>query len=375
MLLTLAFQYKAIKWLLPTAYFLTTLPTYLLFWFINRVVTLPFKRTYTDRIDNFLFELYCKQFIYLYFKYSSATINFYGDLEYFSRKYENSIAISNYQTEFDWLLLAAIANKQECLGRLRCVMSKNMRNIPFVGFLCRRRQFIFENKKSDANNFERLMKCMKKIDFPVWFLIFPESKKFSNKSDKILSLNTKFAIEHKLPVYSNVLMPRIDTTHAAVCTFIDRLDVFYDFTVAYTQTTANGRNHLIKAPSLSEILDDKSIEVHVLMRYYSREKLLSCLNSLDSTELISREEVVQFLVDTFYQKDRNLENLFLNSSESSHVAKGTNGELFGLKLRSLIFGFLFYSLPTLFYLRTSIGQKVFLRIYAVGVIASLLKIQ
>lgn len=89
------------------------------------------------------------------------------------------------------------------------------------------------------------MKCMKKIDFPVWFMIFPESKRFNLKTKQILALNRKFSIEHQLPEFNHVLIPKIDVTHAALCNFIDRLDVFYDFTIVYKDSSSVS-DYLIK---------------------------------------------------------------------------------------------------------------------------------
>ena len=86
---------------------------------------------------------------------------------------------------------------------------------------------------------------MKKIDFPVWFLIFPESKRFKHKTKQILALNRKFSIEHQLPEFNHVLIPKIDITHAALCNFIDRLDVFYDFTIVFKDST-NANDYSIK---------------------------------------------------------------------------------------------------------------------------------
>ena len=90
------------------------------------------------------------------------------------------------------------------------------------------------------------MQSMIKMSFPVWLLIFPEKKKFNIKSNEIISLSKKFSIEHHLPIFTHILMPQVDVTHAALCVFFEKLDFFDDFTVAYTKTSEEKANILIK---------------------------------------------------------------------------------------------------------------------------------
>lgn len=74
MLLTLAFHFKTIKWILPTAYFVTTLPTYFLYWIFIRISTLPIRRKFRIDLENYLFELYSKQFVYYIFRHSASNV-------------------------------------------------------------------------------------------------------------------------------------------------------------------------------------------------------------------------------------------------------------------------------------------------------------
>ena len=121
MLLTFAFYFKTIKWILPTAYFVTTLPTYFLYWLFIRLLTLPVRKSIRTDLENNLFEIYSKQFVYYIFKnsasnvivYDSRTIIsidlmkvnlwfeqvfFYGDVDFYPIN-GNVISISNHQTK------------------------------------------------------------------------------------------------------------------------------------------------------------------------------------------------------------------------------------------------------------------------------------
>ncbi len=219
---------------------------------------------------------------------------------------------------------------------------------------------------------------MKRIDFPVWFLIFPENKRFSYKSPQIISMNRKFSIEHQLPVFTHVLLPKVDVTHAALCTFIDRLENFYDFTIAYTESAgSSGRRFSIKAPSLSEIFVNKSIEIHVLMRHFSKEKLMKSLNATDIRDVSLRDNVVQFLIDIFHQKDVNMENFFLNSPDYLQCNKQESKlQLFNLKFRNIIPGLVFFTASNLafIYLNTNSGRKVYVQAYLIGALLSCLRV-
>lgn len=175
----------------------------------------------------------------------------------------------NYYSKFhsdDLLLFAAIANRQKSLGSFRCVLNSKIKNIPLVGFMARMVSSIslyffvilflfidrfdefkygFHFNHTRENNVNRLRDSMKKMSCPVWVLIFPEKKKFDHKSNEIISLGRKFSIEHQLPILTHTLMPHVDVTHVALCALIEKLEVFNDFTIAYTKTSENKERELI----------------------------------------------------------------------------------------------------------------------------------
>ena len=206
---------------------------------------------------------------------------------------------------------------------------------------------------------------MEKIKFPVWFLIFPENKQFKHKTKEILSLNRKFAVEHQLPAFSFVLMPKVEVTHAALHSFINRLDDLYDFTIVYKDNSveAIADEHV---PCFNQMLYSKSIEIHVLIRHFSKEKLLACLSVKDFIEVKKREQILEFLIGLFYQKDKNLENFYTNPREMHKYSSMANLDLLNLNLKSVVPGFLFFSITSLLLLNSKIGRKIFVRAYLFG---------
>lgn len=305
-------------------------------------------------------------------------IYFYGDLEFQSNNNKANIAIANYQTKFDWVLMAAVANKQNSLGKLRCVMNRNIRNIPFFGLLFKLRQFIFESSnKCKEPNFTCMLEHLKKLDFPIWFLIFPENKRFSNKTKQIISLNTKFAIEHQLPVFSHVLLPKIDVTHAALCSFIDRLYSFNDYTIAYTRSSNRNTRSSIKAPSLNQIFEDDSLEIHILMKCFSKEKLMKNLRATETVDIKLRDNVFEFLINIFHQKDKKLNNFFSNPPEYLVNSSESNLQMFNLKFKNVMPGFMLFSLTNLFVIYFnyfSNNRKLILKVYLIGAFISFIRV-
>jgi len=191
-------------------------------------------------------------------------------------------------------------------------------------------------------------------------------------------MNKKFSIEHQLPVFKHVLLPKIDVTYAALCSFIDRLDNFCDFTIAYTESTGGSDNRFsIKTPSINQIFVNKSIEIHILMRHFSKEKLMKSLHATDIRDLSQRDKVVQFLIEIFHQKDVNLENFILNSPDYLETQKQESTlQLFNLQLGGILPGLVFFTASNLafIYLNTTSFRKVLVQAYLIGALLSCLRI-
>ena len=73
-------------------------------------------------------------------------------------------------------------------------------------------------------------------------MIFPENKRYNCKSQEIITLNKKFSTEHNLPDFTHVLIPKIEITHACLCSFLSKLNCVYDVTIAYRDCTKTSNN-------------------------------------------------------------------------------------------------------------------------------------
>ena len=120
-----------------------------------------------------------------------------------------------------------------------------------------------------------------------------------------------------------------------------------------------------------QILEDKSIEVHVLMRRFTREEVLTELNC-EKINADFKDKTADFLINLFYQKDKNLENFYSNCVLDKD--KDNRIELFNIKFKDIIFGISLFSLSTAYLLKSHGGRKLFCEIYIFGALVSLLRI-
>lgn len=110
------------------------------------------------------------------------------------------------------------------------------------------------------------------------------------------------------------------------------------------------------------------------MSHFSKEKLLGLLSLRDSTDIDSRDKIAQFLINTFYKKDKYIDNFHFNRPQSCDNLNETKMDLFDLNSREILPGFALFTLTTACLLSTVCGRKLYLRIYLAGALASFLNI-
>ena len=204
------------------------------------------------------------------------------------------------------------------------------------------------------------------------FMIFPENKRYNCKSQEIITLNKKFSTEHNLPDFTHVLIPKIEITHACLCSFLSKLNCVYDVTIAYrdcTKTSNNNNNNLISQiiPSYNDLFKNESkYEIHVHMKRISKEELIQ-------TDLInfSRDKTAQILINLFYKKENNLDIFYRNDlkSKESDLKRVCSKQL---SLKSILPGFLFFSSISILLLNFKLGRRIFVRTYSYSFILTLI---
>lgn len=210
-----------------------------------------------------------------------------------------------------------------------------------------------------------MISSFKKIENPIWFLIFPENKRYNIKSKEILALNRKFSVEHKLPEFTHVLIPKIEITHTALCCLMPRLDAIYDITIAYRNTnTLDNEAEEPEVPSFNDLLGaNNKYELHVHMKRIAKEELIK--TDLHEFDINSRDKTAQFLINLFYKKDKNMDIFYRNDLKCQHeMTKATNLCSRNLSFISVLPGALFFSTGTFFMLYTKLGRSIFIKTYA-----------
>ena len=146
------------------------------------------------------------------------------------------------------------------------------------------------------------MRSMRQVNTPIWFVIFPENKKYNYRCKEILTLNKKFSAEHRLPEFSQVLIPKIETTHAAICSYLENIDAIYDITIAYRDLNELDIKFI---PSFNQMLKQNTYEIHVHMKRITKEELIK--TDLNDFDFDSRDKTAQFLINLFSKKEKNLD--------------------------------------------------------------------
>lgn len=220
---------------------------------------------------------------------------------------------------------------------------------------------MFTQTEKNNSSFNALIESLRKVEKPIWFLIFPENKKYNTRSKEILALNRKFTIEHKLPEFSHVLIPKIEMTHAALCSLMEKIDAIYDITIAYRDCNES-RSGLITIPTFNDLLREDNYEIHVHMKRIPIDELIR--TDLHDFDINSRDKTAQFLINLFYKKDKNLDIFYRNDLRcTNEICNRSNSCTKNINFLSVLPGVLFFSSISILLLNTRLGRRIFIKTY------------
>ena len=204
---------------------------------------------------------------------------------------------------------------------------------------------------------------MRRVNVPIWFVIFPENKKYNVRCKEILTLNQKFSAEHKLPEFSHVLIPKIEATHAAICSYLEKIDAIYDITIAY-RSLKEPNIDIQFVPSFNQLLKNNTYEIHVHMKRIAKEELIK--TDLNSFDFDSRDKTAQFLINLFFKKDKNLDIFYHNDLKANNkmTRRATNFNERNLSFFSILPGVIIFSSLSVLILNNRLGRKLFIKTYA-----------
>lgn len=120
---------------------------------------------------------------------------------------DDYLIISNHLGAIDFMLINEIAGPNGMIGHLKYVVKDSLKVFPvfyqtivYAGFLVLRRNF-----ESDRTSIVRYFDLFKKNKIPVWFMLYPEGSRFTEK----LKLDSwEYSDMKKMNRLDNVLLPR-----------------------------------------------------------------------------------------------------------------------------------------------------------------------
>ncbi|ORX84119.1 acyltransferase-domain-containing protein [Anaeromyces robustus] len=230
---------------------------------------------------------------------------------------ENAIVIVNHRSWDDFILVNSVAFRKRTVKSLKYFAKDSLKFLPGFGWgmYLMGQIFVKRNWTSDKKKIDKAFNGIKKDKEPVWIITYLEGTRFTR--EKLIQSHA-FAKERNLPIFNNVLIPRVKGFNASVNAFRNsHVKYVYDFTLAY--------NHKEKGfgelPSIATILssDISNYQFHIHIRRIPIESIPE-----------NEEEVYQWAIKMFHDKDKLLEDLKQNWTKNIDVISEEKMEWKGL---------------------------------------------
>ncbi|EDR29185.1 1-acylglycerol-3-phosphate acyltransferase, putative [Entamoeba dispar SAW760] len=149
----------------------------------------------------------------------------------------NAIWISNHSHWVDFVPVCLVAPKCGRIGSMRYFMKDDIKKIPFIGFGFYMMDSIYlkRNFQLDQHHINETFKRFRNKYYPFWLIIFPEGTRA--KPEKIVEAQ-KYCLEHKLPIYKNLLNPRHTGLFVSLKQLRNVVPYVYDITLGYPNTVS-----------------------------------------------------------------------------------------------------------------------------------------
>ncbi|ORX51053.1 hypothetical protein BCR36DRAFT_288947, partial [Piromyces finnis] len=175
--------------------------------------------------------------------------------------------------------------------------------------------FVKRNWTSDKKMIDKAFKGIKDDKEPVWIITYLEGTRFTEEK---LIQSHEFAKERNLPIFKNVLIPRVKGFSASINSFKDsHVKYVYDFTLAYRHKE-KGFGVL---PSIATILssDLSDYQFHIHIRRFPIESIPT-----------DDEGIYQWAINLYQEKDNFLEELKNNWTSNIDLTNEEKMEWKGL---------------------------------------------
>ncbi|XP_076815092.1 1-acyl-sn-glycerol-3-phosphate acyltransferase epsilon-like [Clavelina lepadiformis] len=255
--------HRIIRGAIGTTIMVAVSPTYLLIHTTWRLISLPLPWKYFYKGDDFLWGSYQKVIIFFFEHTTGAEIFISGDIP---KEKENVILICNHQCTMDWIVTDVLSIRQNMVGNLRYVFKDSIKYMPLYGYVFGVHGGVFVRRDGLYNerNMKKVLNGLIQSEVDMYFVIFPEGTRFSEKREKLLQKSQAYAIENDLRPLNQVLTPRIKAFHCAITSMRKYVDAVYDATIIYDEKdrpkTASVRP---SAPNMWRFLVSSSPQIYI----------------------------------------------------------------------------------------------------------------
>ncbi|KAH8550352.1 acyltransferase-domain-containing protein [Umbelopsis sp. PMI_123] len=176
--------------------------------------------------------------------------------------------ISNHQIYADWIYVWCIAHLANAHGSLKIILKDDLRKVPLAGWGMLIFDFIFMKRKLNEdqhNMISNLERAKKKVDSPMWLLLFPEGTVISHKNRKI---SKNFAEKNGYTDPKYQLLPRSTGLRICTNTLGNSVKYLYDATIGYSGIKAGDVPEEVYTLRSIFFLKRYPKKIHVHLRRY-----------------------------------------------------------------------------------------------------------
>uniref|UniRef100_A0A4W3JIP5 1-acylglycerol-3-phosphate O-acyltransferase 5 (lysophosphatidic acid acyltransferase, epsilon) n=1 Tax=Callorhinchus milii TaxID=7868 RepID=A0A4W3JIP5_CALMI len=352
MLLSLVVHTRSLRYWLPAAVMMGTVPAYLLTW-AWRLLSCLLPSRYYHRMDDRLYAIYQSMVLFFFEHYTGVQIIIYGDLP---KKKENIIYLSNHQCTVDWIIADMLAVRQNALGHVRYVLKDGLKWLPIYGYYFAEHGGIYVKRSAKFNEemMAHKLQAQLEVGTPMYLVIFPEGTRYNPDSPETIAASQEYAHKEGLPILKHSMTPRVKATRVAITAMREHLDAVYDITVAYGRTV-NSKGNRITAPSMPEFLCKDCNAVHIFV------ERLEMKGIPEEPSFLKR-----WLHERFEIKDKLLTEFYEAEDEQKRFKFPGEGRLTQLSLMRTLPSVLFLSGLTLPMLLSESGRKIYLNTWLYG---------
>lgn len=173
--------------------------------------------------------------------------------------HEHGLIVMNHHYEIDWLSGWMVADHFGVLGNARVFIKSTMKYMPVMGWAWAMSDvgFLHREWERDKDEISRCVRDIQEYPNPAWLLLFPEG---TRKTDLKLKEGQEFARSRNMEPFQQHLVPKTKGFVQTMSTLDpQKVPCIYDVTLAV-------KGNADSSPTLSSILQGKSVEAHVYVK-------------------------------------------------------------------------------------------------------------